>query len=208
MLGFTVVFTALMASAYEATRPAIQSSLQEAQMRLIGEVLPPGGYDNALLDDVVHLGPTPALGLDDGGRVWRARRDGADAALVLEATAVDGYAGRIGIIVAIGADGTVSGVRVVSHKETPGLGDYIDPKKDRNKRSPWIGQFAGVSWNEIDAARWTVKKDGGIFDYRTGATISARAVARIAGHAAAFAMARRDALFSAAPGSTLQGSQP
>ena len=208
MLGFTVVFTALMASAYEATRPAIQVSLQEAQMRLIDEVLPPRSYDNSLLDDVVQLGPTPALGLDDGGRVWRARKAGAPAALVLEAAATDGYAGRIGVVVAVDAGGVVAGVRVVSHKETPGLGDYIDPKKDRNKASPWIGQFAGVSWREVDAARWTVKKDGGVFDHRTGATISARAVSRIVGRTVAFAMERRDALFSAVPGTTLQGNQP
>lgn len=208
MLGFTVVFTALMASSYEATRPAIQASLQEAQMRLIDEVLPPGSYDNALLEDVVHLGPTAAIGVDEGGRVWRARRGGTPAALVLEAAATDGYAGRIGVVVAVGADGMLSGVRVVSHKETPGLGDYIDPKKDRNKASPWIGQFAGVSWRDVDTAQWTVKKDGGVFDYHTGATISARAVARIVGRTVAFAMERRDALFAATSGSTLQGSQP
>lgn len=205
MVGFTVAFTALMAFSYQATRPAIELSLQEAQMRLIDEVLPPGSYDNALLDDVVRLGPTAELGLDEGGRVWRARKGGGPAALVLEAAATDGYAGRIGVVVAVGADGVVSGVRVVMHKETPGLGDYIDPKKDRNKTSPWIGQFTGVSWDKLEAARWTVKKDGGAFDYRTGATISARAVARVVGLSVGFAMARRDTLFSAAAGSTLQG---
>lgn len=208
MLAFTVVFTALMASAYEATRPKIEASLQEAQMRLIDEVLSPGSYDNALLDDVANLPPTSALGLDDGGRVWRARKGGTPAALVLEAAATDGYAGRIGIVVAVGADGSVSGVRVVAHKETPGLGDYIDPRKDRNKASPWISQFAGVSWTEVAAERWTVKKDGGVFDSHTGATISARAVSRIVGRTVAFAMANRDALFSAAAGSTLQGIKP
>lgn len=203
MLGFTVAFTAMMASSYEATRPAIEASLQEAQMRLIDEVLPAGSYDNALLDDVVHLGPTPELGLDEGGRVWRARKAGAPSALVVEAAAGDGYAGRIAVVVAVGADGVVSGVRVTSHRETPGLGDYIDPKKDRNKTAPWIAQFSGVSWDKVEAARWTVKKDGGAFDYRTGATISARAVSRVVGRSVAFAMQHRDTLFSASAGSTL-----
>lgn len=205
MLGFTIVFTAMMASSYEATRPAIEASLQETQMRLIDEVLPPGSYDNSLLEDVIHLGPTPELGLDEGGRVWRARKGGAPASLVLEAAATDGYAGRIAVVVAVGADGVVSGARVTSHKETPGLGDYIDPKKDRNKTAPWIAQFSGVSWDKVEAVRWTVRKDGGAFDYHTGATISARAVSRAVGRSVAFAMQHRDALFTSAAGSTLQG---
>lgn len=205
MVAFTVVFTALMAFTYTSTRPAIEASMQEQQMRLINEVLPPASYDNALLDDVVTVA-APAPGLAAGNRIWRARKGGAPAALVIEATAPDGYAGRIELVVAIGADGAVSGVRIVAHKETPGLGDYIDPKKDRNKSAPWIGQFAGLHWSAAQAAQWTVKKDGGAFDYRTGATLSARAVARAVGHAAGFAATHRDRLFAVPSGSTVDGA--
>lgn len=212
MLVFTVVFTALMASSHQATLPAIEASIKSEQMRLIDEVLPPASYDNVLLDDVVRLSTGSAaateLGLADGGSIWRARKAGAPSALVLEAAATDGYAGRIALVVAVGVDGSVAGVRVTAHKETPGLGDYIDPKKDRNKDRPWISQFTGISWNTMDAARWTVKKDGGAFDYRTGATISARAVSRAVGRAVRFALKHRDALFAADSASTLQGIQP
>lgn len=201
MLAFTLVFTALMAITNSATRPAIEASMQEAQLRLVGEVLPAASYDNALLDDVVSV-HADALGLD-AARVWRARRGGEATALVLEASAPDGYAGRIGLILAVGADGRLQGVRVTSHKETPGLGDYIDPGKDRNKTAPWIGQFAGIALQDLAAERWTVTKDGGAFTYRAGATISARAVSVAAGKAAAFALRHRDALFAAATGSRL-----
>ena len=161
MLVFTLVFTTLMAATYGLTRPAIQASMQEAQMRLIDEVLPPGSYDNDLLDDVVRVGPTPALGLDDGGRIWRARRAGQPVALIVETAATDGYAGRIAMVVAINTNGLLSGVRVTAHKETPGLGDYIDPKKDRRKDMPWIGQFSIASWKDVNTAEWALRKDGG-----------------------------------------------
>ncbi|WP_341644455.1 electron transport complex subunit RsxG [Thauera sp. SDU_THAU2] len=207
MLAFSVAFTALMAFTYDRTRPAIEASAQEAQMRLIDEVLPPDSYDNALLDDYVHLGPTPALGLDKDGRAWRARKAGEPVALIVEATAPDGYAGRISLIVAINTNGLLSGVRVTTHKETPGLGDYIDPKKDRRKDMPWIGQFAVTSWQDADPANWAVRKDGGTFGYRTGATISARAVVGAVGRATAWATARQHDLFTAPAGSTF-GAQP
>ncbi|THF66956.1 RnfABCDGE type electron transport complex subunit G [Pseudothauera nasutitermitis] len=203
MLVFTLVFTAAMAFIHQLTRPAIEASELQEKMRLINEVLPPGSYDNALLDDSVALGPTPALGLARGGTVYRARLGGEAAALVLEAEAPDGYAGRIQLVLAVAADGRIGGVRVTAHKETPGLGDYIDPRKDRNKERPWIGQFNGAGFDGIARADWKVKRDGGVFDAPTGATISARAVTHATARALAWTLAHRDALFAAAAGDTL-----
>lgn len=207
MLVFSLLFTAAMGFTYQLTRPAIEASELEEKMRLINEVLPAGSYDNALLEDVVKLGPTPALGLDNGGVAYRARKAGEPVALVLEAVAHDGYAGNIDLVLAVTTDGRISGVRVTRHKETPGLGDYIDPKKDRNKERPWIGQFAGIAFAQVDPAVWKVKRDGGVFDARTGATISARAVTNATGRALGFAVARRDDLFAAAPGSVLAAEE-
>jgi electron transport complex protein RnfG len=204
MLVFTLVFTALMAATYRLTAPSIAEAVQTHKMRLIHDILPPGSYDNDLLADVVELGPTPELGLARGGLVYRARLAGAPAALVVDVVAPDGYAGRIALAVAVGADGRVSGVRVTEHGETPGLGDYIDPDKDRNRASPWIDQFAGVSVDATPPADWRVTKDGGSFDYHVGATISARAVTEATGRALAWAMAHRDALFDAPAGSRLE----
>ena len=147
------------------------------------------------------LGPTRELGLTDGGRVYRARKAGQPTALILETTAPDGYSGRIDLIVAVRADGSVSGVRAVSQRETPGLGDYIDPKKDKDKKSPWITQFTGIEAARLPQCK--VKKDGGDIAYHTGATISARAVTNAVARAARYAADNQNRLFAAPSGSSL-----
>ncbi len=193
---FALAFTTLMAATYQATKPAIVASAEQEKMKLVDEVLPRNLYDNALLADYVESGPQKELGLDEPGRVFRARKENEPAALVFEAVAPDGYAGRIRLIVAVGADGRLIGVRVVSHKETPGLGDYIDPRKDKNKAKPWIRQFDALGFAAVAAGEWKVKKDGGRFDSRAGATISARAVTNAVRRALQFAAENRDKLYA------------
>ena len=105
MVAFTVVFTALIFFFNDTATTEIYTSAAEEKMKLISEVLPPASYDNPLLDDYAVLGPTRELGLDNGGRVYRARQAGQPAALILETTAPDGYSGRIDLIVAVRADG-------------------------------------------------------------------------------------------------------
>jgi electron transport complex protein RnfG len=195
MLAFTLVFTALMAGTYKFTAPMVAASALAEKQRLINDVLPASAYDNDLMADAVALAPTPALGLDDASTLWRARRAGAPVALVFETAARDGYSGRIGLIVAVGADGRLLALRVTQHRETPGLGDYIDPKKDRNKSRPWITQFNGLGFAEVPRDKWRVKKDGGRFDQMSGATISARAVTGASRRALDWAAANRDRLF-------------
>jgi electron transport complex protein RnfG len=196
MLAFTLVFTAMMAGTYKATEPLVAASALAEKLRLIGEVLPAGIYDNALTADAITLPPLKALGLDEDTRLWRARKNGAPVALVLEAAAPDGYSGRIGLIVAVGADDKLIAVRVTTHKETPGLGDYINPKKDRNKARPWITQFNDLGFDSVPREKWRVKKDGGRFDQMSGATISARAVTNASGRALAWTNENRDKLFA------------
>lgn len=203
LLLFTVVFTGVMAWTYSATKPAIEAAARNEKMSLINEVLSPGDYDNVLLEDFVELGPTPPLGIEGTGRVYRARKAGRPAGLVIEAIAHDGYSGNISLVVAVRADGSVSGVRVTAHRETPGLGDYIDPRKDKRKNAPWITQFNGKAPAQIPETQWRVKKDGGPFDFVTGATISARAVTNAVGRAAVYAAAERDKLYTAPSGSRL-----
>jgi electron transport complex protein RnfG len=210
MLAFTLIFTALMAGTYRATAPLVAASALAEKLRLIGEVLPPGAYDNDLMADAISLPPTRALGLDEETRLWRARKNGAPAALVLETAAPDGYSGRIGLILAVAADGRLISIRVTSHKETPGLGDYIDPKKDRNKVRPWITQFNGLGFDTVARDKWRVKKDGGRFDQMAGATISARAVTNAGGRALAWSVENRDRLFALPADSRFdeQGGRP
>lgn len=193
---FVIIFTGLLSAAYLWTKPAIEASAVEEKMKLINEILPGSEYDNALLADTVPLPATKALNLDEPSTVYRARKNGQPAALVFEAVAPDGYAGKIRLILAIRADGQVAGVRVTQHKETPGLGDYVDPKKDKNKARPWITQFVGMSLAEVTDKDWKVKKDGGRIDYHAGATVTPRAVSKAVFKAVQWAAANREQLFA------------
>ena len=197
---FVVVFTGLLSAAYLWTLPTIEAAAAEEKMKLIDEVLPRGSYDNDLLKDAVALAASPALGQDEASTAYRARRNGKPSALVLEAVAPDGYAGKIRLLIALNADGAVLGVRVTQHKETPGLGDYIEPQKDKNKERPWITQFDGLNPTTIAAREWKVKKDGGRFDSVAGATVTPRAVIKAVGKAAQYVEANREQLFASQQG--------
>lgn len=193
---FVIIFTGLLSGAYLWTKPAIEASAAEEKMRLVDEVLPRTEYDNALLDDTLALPATSELGLSETTTLYRARRAGQPVALVFEAVAPDGYAGKVRLIMAVRADGKVAGVRVTQHKETPGLGDYVEVKKDKNKSRPWITQFLGMSLADVSDKEWKVKKDGGRIDYYAGATVTPRAVTKAVLKAVQWADAHRDRLFA------------
>ena len=198
LLVFVVIFTGLLAAAYLGTRPAIEAAAAQEKMKLIDEILPRSQYDNALLKDTLTLGAVPAFGLEGETTIYRARKNGRPVALVHEAIAPDGYAGKIRLLIAIAAEdsnNSILGVRVVAHKETPGLGDYIEIKKDKNKERPWITQFNGTQPAAMDERAWKVKKDGGQFDSVAGATITPRAVLKAVRKAAQYVAENREKLF-------------
>ena len=193
---FVIIFTGLLSGAYLWTKPAIEASAAEEKMKLVDEVLPRSEYDNALLEDTVSLPATAELTLTDPSQLYRARKAGQPVALVFEAVAPDGYAGKIRLLIALGADGALLGVRVTQHRETPGLGDYVEVKKDKNKARPWITQFTGLSLAQVSDREWKVKKDGGRFDYYAGATVTPRAVTKAVLKAVQWADAHRERLFA------------
>jgi electron transport complex protein RnfG len=195
---FVVVFTGLLAAAYRATAPAIEVAAAAEKMKLIGEVLPRELYDNELLNEQRQLPASTGLGLDEPSMAYLARKGGSASALIFEAVAADGYSGRIRLLLAVAADGTLLGVRVTQHKETPGLGDYIDPRKDRNKLRPWISQFNGLSLATVGEREWAVRKDHGRFDSLAGATVSPRAVIKAVHKALQFVAENRQQLFATA----------
>ena len=199
---FTICFTAVLAGVYLLTKPAIEASEVQKKMRSIGEVLPQSAYDNDLLKDTLTLPATPALGLDDVSTVYRARKGGAPAALVLETVAPDGYSGKIRMLVGVYADGSLSGVRITQHKETPGLGDYIEPQKDKNKAHPWIEQFDHKSLATHGDKDWKVKKDGGRFDSVAGATVTPRAVINAVHKTLKYVSENSDRLYAGQPQAT------
>lgn len=173
LLVFAVIGSALLSGTFSLTRPSIAASEQAEKLARISETLPVGSYDNDPVRDARPLPPDPLLGLRHAGRYYPAFKAGVPVAVVLEAVAPDGYAGEIRLLVGILADGRIAGVRVSAHKETPGLGDYIDAAKSR-----WIRVFDGRALGDPADAQWKVRKDGGQFDYMAGATITPRAVVK------------------------------
>jgi len=167
---FAIVTVGAVTLLQQGTAERIQAAERAAQVRALGEILPAGSYDNHLLDDSVPI-QDRLLGNKSPLPAYVAIRDGRPSAVILQAIAPDGYSGAIHLLVGIHADGRVAGVRVIGHRETPGLGDKIELAKSR-----WIRSFEGKSLSSPEADGWAVKKDRGEFDQFAGATITPRAV--------------------------------
>lgn len=193
MIGFAVVGTILLASTYFSTRDPIAESEKKAKLKLFEQVLPHSLYDNELLQDGVKIGQGGDLGNHEVTLAYRARLASQPSAVILEATAPDGYSGDIKLLIAVRTDGELVGVRVLTYKETPGLGDYIDIG-----HSDWIKKnFDGQSLAKTADDHWKVKKDGGSFDYMAGATITPRAVVKAVHKALQYFAAHQQQIFAA-----------
>ena len=170
---FAVLTAGLIAITYQLTDHTIKDNILEAQISAFNEILPANLYDNDLTKDVAFLPGDPLLGSEEGIKIHIARKNGEVTAIIFETIAPRGYNGNLDMLVAIDKNGIVTGSRVISHKETPGLGDKVELKK-----SKWILSFSNKSLDNPDLKGWGVKKDGGDFDQFTGATITPRAVVR------------------------------
>ncbi|MCX7946664.1 MAG: electron transport complex subunit RsxG [Hydrogenophilus sp.] len=167
LAAVALITSALLALANRYTASQIAAAEARDLQRLLTQVLPPASFDNDLLADTLTLPDGPQ---GQPVTVHRARRLGRIEAVIFRVVG-RGYGGPILCLMGVDRDGTILGVRVISHKETPGLGDKIEAA-----RSDWIHSFTGRSLANPPPARWRVKKEGGEFDQFTGATITPRAV--------------------------------
>jgi electron transport complex protein RnfG len=179
----------LVAVVHEVTRDRIAATERARELARFDQVLGELRYDNDLLADTLLVRDPELLGTTAAITAYRARSHGQPVAVVLEPVAPDGYAGAIRLLVAIAPDGTILGVCALSHRETPGLGDFIDTRK-----SDWMQRFTGKSLANPAATRWRVRKDGGDFDQYTGATITSRAVVGTVGRTLEFFARHRNEL--------------
>lgn len=196
MLAAAAVLTAIaavsagaLALTYLGTRDRIVQSEHERLLRQLNALVPAGRYNNDLAQDRLTL-RIPELDARDPVTVYRARQSGNPVAAILTAVAPDGYSGDIRLLIGIEADGRLAGVRVLEHRETPGLGDKIDLD-----RADWILSFDGRSLSDPLPAQWTVRKDGGVFDQFAGATITPRAVVKAVRRALEYFRQNQAALF-------------
>jgi len=170
---FALITSLLLAGTHLATKDKIADSQRRAAQKALLEIIPEERHDNDILTDTLSIPQHywSTLGLEKGGELHLARKNGKVIALIVPTVAPDGYSGAIEMIVGINLDGKIAGVRILNHNETPGLGDKVELKK-----SPWVLSFDGRSIGSPPAERWKVKKDKGDFDQFTGATITPRAI--------------------------------
>ncbi|MDH3326247.1 MAG: electron transport complex subunit RsxG [Gammaproteobacteria bacterium] len=171
---FAVIATAIVAVTFFVTKDRIIENERLALLNSLHALIPANRHDNDLYADTILLDVKSLNYRNKPVTVYRARLDNEPAAAIFSVTAPDGYTGAIKLLVAINTNNTIAGVRVISHKETPGLGDGIDIEK-----SNWITSFDGRSFSNPTEKRWLVKKDGGDFDQLTGATITPRAIVKM-----------------------------
>jgi electron transport complex protein RnfG len=165
---FALIATGFVTATYTLTKDRIEAQVQQQRLELLNTVVPKDYHDNDLTEYCFNV-TDDALGGNQ--KIYLATKDNQATAFAIETTATNGYSGDIDMILGVTLNAEVLGLRVLSHKETPGLGDKIELSV-----SDWILSFDGKSYEDGNAALWKVKKDGGQFDQFTGATITPRAV--------------------------------
>ena len=168
---FAIVGTALVGITHEVTIEKIADNERLALLRKLNQILPSDKYDNDLLNTTLTIDADNRLGQKKPSTIYIAQQKNEISAMIFSVIAPKGYSGAIKMLVGINIDGTLAGVRIISHKETPGLGDAMETEK-----SDWVFGFNGKSLHSPKEKNWKVKRDGGVFDQFTGATITPRAV--------------------------------
>ncbi|RCU52546.1 MULTISPECIES: electron transport complex subunit RsxG [Corallincola] len=148
------------------TAPAIAMRAEEDQLAGLAQVMPLERYQNDILKSEQHFSTEG----HDYAMFTAMNAQGQVTGYVLKTESM-GYAGAISLLIGTDPQGEILGVRVLSHAETPGLGDKIELAK-----SDWILAFDGHSLGNTGDEQWAVRKDGGEFDQFSGATITPRAI--------------------------------
>lgn len=170
---FAVAGGGLVSFTEQQTAEQIQANEKQALLFSLNTILPTKHYDNDLTSSVITLSADNLLGTTQNSLAYIARKNNKVNAIIFNAIAPNGYSGKIHLLIGIYTNGDIAGVRVVKHKETPGLGDGIE-----EKRSDWILNFDKHSLDSLTTKQWKVKRDGGLFDQFTGATITPRAIVK------------------------------
>lgn len=191
LMIFAVVCTAIVGTVHLLTKDRIKEQEKQQLKAQLNAIVPVSNHDNAMFSDCLispqqHDSPFVEV-------IYRARKNDQPIAAALKTVAPDGYNGKITLLVAVNIDGSVSGVRTLSHNETPGLGDKIETRK-----SDWITLFTGKKVLDESDSRWAVAKDGGMFDQFTGATITPRAVVKAVKNTVTYFKENQQMIFTAA----------
>ena len=191
MIIFSLLASTALSISYFVTKTPIEESDARAKRIFLNQVIPSNLYDNNLVKDTISVEPNPLIGNKKNIDIYRAKKNNQVIAVIIETIAPDGYSGEIKTLVGLDQEDKILGVRVITHKETPGLGDYIEIEK-----SQWIKNFDLRSLDKMTEKEWAVKKDGGDFDYVSGATITPRAVIKSTYKSLLYAKENKKRLFA------------
>ena len=184
--------TSLVAFTWQLTAERIEANKTEWLERSLQPALAGLFFDSPVTESMIMiLSPHEPPG-SDAAIIYRVYAGDEPVAALFVVSARDGYAGPIRLLIGVAMDGTVTGVRVLEHRETPGLGDRIETTK-----SGWVLQFDGHSLQNPLPGQWTIKGDGGDFDQLTGASVSPRAVIRAIKDTLSYFGANRVTVFAA-----------
>jgi electron transport complex protein RnfG len=197
LAALAALVTLALAALAHFTQERIARNRQAWLMQRLDALIAPDSHDNDLFEDRVQMAAPDLLGTDVPAEVFRVRKGGQPVAVAIRSIVPDGYRGPIELLSAIRYDGTLIGVQVLRHNETPGLGDAFETRAPQ-----WLQRFGGLSLNDPPQQRWTVRKEGGDFDAFTGATTTPRAIVKGVRRVLEFYSAQRDRLFALPSGST------
>jgi len=185
------ICTALVAATYQATRDRIAANEKALLEQSLQPALSGTFYDTDVSESRLVIEPPHELPGNDPAVIYRVYAEGVPVAALFAVTARDGFSGPIRILLGVETDGTVTGLRILQHRETPGLGDKID-----SARSDWVFQFEGHSLDNPLPEGWAIRVDGGEFDQLTGASVTPRAVIKAVRDTLIWFEAHRDEVFS------------
>ncbi len=194
LMLFAMSGAALVGLTFIQTEDDIIYNEKLTLLKKLNNIIPAESYDNDLLLDTITIPPSILLGTEEESLVYRARKNNQNVATVYSSIAANGYNGPIHLLVGVRANGQLAGVRVVKHRETPGLGDVVSIS-----HSNWILGFDDKSLEQPDERGWKVKRDGGVFDQFTGATITPRAVVKAVHNSLLYFKKNQNMLFSVQP---------
>jgi len=193
LAAIAAICTALVAATYHLTADRIAANDKAILEQSLQPALSDIFYDSGVSESRLVIPPPHDLPGSEAAIIYRVYATENPVAALFVVTARDGFSGPIRILLGVNYDGVVTGVRILQHRETPGLGDKIV-----STRSDWVHQFADRSLADPVVAGWAIERDGGEFDQLTGASVTPRAVVKAMRDTLIYFDAHRDEIFAAA----------
>lgn len=186
-LGITGILAAvILAAVSRLTAEPVRKAKLNSELQMLKALELPD-FDNDMTADrftVNHV------------QYMAARKDGRIVGFAAESSSKSGYSGLLRALTGFDAKGNILAVQIIEHKETPGLGAAVCERKfQKTIFNLFEAEPAGLPPNAIldqfknknykTGGNWKISKDGGEFSYRTGATVTSRAVTEMVNSAAA-----------------------